>query len=85
MVKAGQLYTINQLKQSCCHVSIDVGIKTIDYNGSGRYSSICGACGIKEQLGTNNTYWFHELLFAPLEYDKQAIEELLENTLVKSV
>ena len=75
VVKRGKIYTIQGLQQSSCechYIDIDVGIK-----GNGSNTVRCGDCkGITRVVG--NIHWLHEELFAPLEYDEQAIEELLE-------
>ena len=82
LVIEGQIYTIASLRQGCCSIDINVGIKS--NNPYGLYRIECHNCGYISQLSNDATAWFCETLFAPLEYDQQAIEELLENTLVKT-
>lgn len=69
-VKEGRVYTIKGLKRCKCGVvNIDIGVS----NGVGNIQ--CTPCG--NWFKTLGEFYFSEHLFAPLEYDKQAIEELL--------
>lgn len=73
MVKRGRIYTIQGLQQgvcSCHHILIDVGIE------SGGLTNGCSKC--RKILPQSNVLWFGETIFAPLEYNQQAIDELLE-------
>ncbi len=75
VVKRGNIYTIQGLKQASCechYIDIDVGIK-----GDGSNTVRCGDCNVITRV-VGNIHWLHEELFAPLEYDQQAIDELLE-------
>lgn len=74
-VKRGEICKIHALKGSCCGVLIDIGRK--DKIKADTYITIC-RCGNEIHNGANSTLWFHESLFQPLEYNKEAIEELLE-------
>ncbi len=72
LVIEGRTYTVASLMQGCCEVKIDVGIpRTI--------SCIrCPPCNA--HYGYNDGIrWLSERLFAPLEYDSQAISELISN------
>lgn len=74
-LKEGGVYTIKGLSKQCnCGILIDIGI----FNGIG---CVCFKCSKKVSDGIE---WKSEHRFAPLEYDQNAIEELLENTLVKT-
>jgi len=77
-VRKGKVYTIKALKQVCCGIIIDVGIR--DFSGATEYGWIC-LCGRKGRQGNDTTIWIHESLFQPLEYNQEAIEELLEQKL----
>lgn len=73
LVKRGRIYTIKGLQKGFCpcyHILIDVGIEHSGTTG-------CVRCNKRMPENTSNA-WFGEHLFAPLEYDQQAIEELLE-------
>jgi len=75
IVKSGQIYKIVGLSTSKCKCSnltlIDVGIRNIaDFVK-------CGICHINYRE-LSDAWWLHEILFAPLEYDQNEIEKLLE-------
>lgn len=70
VVKIGQIFIIRGLMQGCCGVKIDVGI--IPPCGT----MFCRHCNY--HYTTNGKHWFTERLFSPLEYDQQAIDELLK-------
>jgi hypothetical protein len=79
-VKRGKTYTIHGLKKSPCSCNmtiIDVGV--ISDNPKTRHSP----CGFvwNERSGV---HWFGESLFAPLEYNQDAINELLEEPITIS-
>jgi len=75
IVKSGEIYKIVGLSTSKCKCSnstlIDVGIKPISNFGK------CAICYIRYEKGID-AWWLHEILFAPLEYDQNEIEKLLE-------
>ena len=75
IVKSGEIYKIVGLSTSKCKCSnlklIDVGVKaTADF---GR----CGICDTRYPK-IKDAWWLGEILFAPLEYDQNEIEKLLE-------
>lgn len=72
IVEEGKVYTIQGLRQSCCSVCIDIGCKT------NRGYTKCGKCNTI-YYPPDEIYWILERLFAPIEYNQQAISELLEN------
>lgn len=74
-VKKGNIYTVKGITRPCCSILLDVGVRS---------RSNTTFCTCDTPLHNNGIWWISESLFAPLEYDKQAIEELLENTLVKT-
>ena len=76
-LKEGKVYQIKGLKIGCCTIDIDVGFRSTSYD-----LNVCRNCGIKEKYDGKN--WARDSRFAPLEYDQNAIEELLENALVKT-
>lgn len=76
-IKEGNIYTIKGLRKGCCNIQIDVGVNHEKYD-----VLRCIHCNRKTKHDDIN--WKSEYRFAPLEYDQQAIEELLENTLVKT-
>lgn len=76
IVKKDSIYTIVGLKKGCCMTEIDVGIRSVFEMNE------CTICGVIEN--SNGIWWIGEEIFSPLEYDQNAIEELLENTLVKT-
>ncbi len=75
-LKNGKIYTIQSLSKNCkCNqVNIDVGIS----DGKGTCCYIC------RTDVSNNTRWFMESRFTPLEYNQDAINELLEQTKVEN-
>jgi hypothetical protein len=80
IVKKGQVYEIKSLRSGFCKCSkvlIDVGIKQIG-------TSHCGICEKSDSEATE-VWWFYEKYFAPLEYNKDEIEKLLENTLIEKI
>ncbi len=73
-VERGKIYTIKVLQKghcNCTDILVDVGITTTIA------IHFCSSCDIMWGNKTN-AYWFSERLFAPLEYNQQAIDELLE-------
>ena len=74
IVKRGKVYRITGLKKPFCgchQVQIDVGI-------IGRFSKTnCSMCG-KKSADQSYVWWLSEKRFAPLEYNQDAINELLE-------
>ena len=78
VVVKGKVYTIQGLKQGCCEVDIHVGIFTKLEDWQIWFLSSCDRCGHCEDSGLDSTHWLSETIFAPLEYDSQAIEELLQ-------
>ena len=76
-LKEGEIYKIKGLSKVCCCIRIDVGLRYGVYD-----TATCFMCNAKHKHDGIN--WKNEYRFAPLEYDQNAIEELLENTLVKT-
>jgi hypothetical protein len=81
LVKRGRIYTIMGLQKPLCKckgVDINVGIPTPHLFG------MCSDCNTRWR---NNTgfCWFDESLFAPLEYNQEAINELLEEPVLISL
>lgn len=79
-VKEGQTFVIKSLKQGeckCCDVLVDVGII-----GNSKYIGEIVTCKLcyGKYLKANCTWWLNPCLFVPLEYDKQALEELIKLT-----
>lgn len=76
VVKRGQTFTIRGLRSSTCNckgVEIDVGVV-----GSNIYRGlICTVCGFSYDGPPFSTWWFSETRFSPLEYNQEAIDELL--------
>ena len=73
VIKRVQIFTIKGLRESYCKcnmVEIDIGIEE-----SGNHR--CSFCGWRS-IEVWQQWWFSEHRFAPLEYDQQAIDELLE-------
>ena len=74
VVKSGEIFTIKNLSICGCKtILIDVGIITTSKNG------ICGVCNSNYELF--NTWWLSERLFAPLEYNQDEINRVLEMTI----
>jgi hypothetical protein len=75
IVKSGEIYKIVGLSTSKCKCRnltlIDVGVKGIADFGS------CGVCDTRYPK-VGDAWWLNEILFAPLEYDQNEIEKLLE-------
>ncbi len=81
VVKRGKIYTIKGLITSFCgcdRVKIDIGAERSQ--GDNVYS-FCGRCSISQKNYTN-AWWFSESRFAPLEYNQDAINELLEQPIL---
>lgn len=77
-LKRGQVFTIKGLRDSFCNckiVLIDVGIREKNSH------NLCGICNIKS-FGQMDIGWFAESFFAPLEYNQDAINELLEEPIL---
>lgn len=73
VVKRGNIYIIKGLRSSSCkcqEVEIDVGIK------SSSKHTMCTNCKHKT-LDHTDIWWLSETRFAPLEYNQDAINELL--------
>jgi hypothetical protein len=82
IVKSGEIYKIVGLSTSKCKCRnltlIDVGFKaTADF---GR----CGLCNTRYPK-LRDAWWLNEILFAPLEYDQNEIEKLLEITIKEKI
>jgi len=80
----GKVYTIQGIKTAPCgckEVLLDIG--AICKHPSGLFRFECADCGWVGPAIADPTAWVSEELFAPLEYDKEAIEELISqiNTL----
>ena len=71
VVTKDKTYTIKGLRNSpCCnHINIDIGVSEYGYDR-------CSKCGKSGKLGY--TWWFTEARFAPIEYNEEAIGELME-------
>lgn len=72
-LKDGAVYVIRGLMKSlcnCCNAMIDVGIS----------DGIGTSCFTHNVDISDDICWYKETRFAPLEYDQQAIEELLSIT-----
>jgi len=77
-IKRGQIFIIKGLRKSeckCNEIEIDVGIPT-----EGGYCK-CLRCGYKAKHRVS-AWWFSETNFAPLEYNANAIKELIEQPIV---
>ena len=80
IVKKGDIYTIESLRKpecGCYIVLIDVGI--IQPNKAQLHCAICNYVS-KVVDNENSIWWISSRLFAPLEYNQKAIEELLKIT-----
>lgn len=83
-VVKGKVYTIKSLEKRCCFMGIDVGI--IDQTNYINDTANCRSCGANMKVfKTGNKWWFSELLFAPLEYNQDALNELLEEVKVEKI
>ena len=75
IVKSGEIYKIVGLTISKCKCNnltlINVGINATSNFGS------CGFCNTR-YVKESDAWWLNEILFAPLEYDQNEIEKLLE-------
>ncbi len=81
IIKKGEIYVIKGLqspKCKCNYISIDVGVL-----GSSHYAE-CNTCKVSY---TKNPFiwWLHEDNFAPIEYNQDAINKLLEETLIEKL
>jgi hypothetical protein len=79
LVKRGGIYTIMGLQPSKCKcegVDINVGIV-----GDAKSYSLCSDCH-HIWFDFSSVHWFGEQLFAPLEYNQDAINELMEEAAV---
>lgn len=66
----GKIYTIHGMTQcKCKRICVDVGLK-LDPT---KYVSWCQYCGSSEETFT---YWIYQTRFVPLEFDRQADEEI---------
>jgi len=74
-LKENKIYTIKGLKEGCCAIEINVGIKD-PFPNEGK--AICYRC--KNQRKKDGIWWFDESRFAPLEYNADAIAALLKVT-----
>jgi len=76
-VKEGNIYKINDIRKGCCsNADIDVGKK--DPKDANTYGTNCRYCNKTMNNGSNNTIWFDESRFAPLQDMTEQISELLE-------
>jgi hypothetical protein len=85
IVKRGKIYTIKGLTESQCKcqgVQIDVGATYDSKFYTGR--SQCLDCGWLSSV-PSEVWWFSERRFAPLEYNQDAINELLEEPVLISL
>lgn len=79
VVKRGQIYPVKGLRKAfckCVDIQIDVGVT----HPTSKTES-CTDCNIKRRADSD-IWWLHESLFAPLEYNQQAIDELLEQPIL---
>ena len=75
-IKKGQVFTICGLRSPKCKCNvIDLDIGIIEDDGF----QYCDVCNTKD-IVTNGIAWQDERDFVPLEYDRQAIEELIQLT-----
>jgi len=75
--KEGDIFAIKGLKQGCCCVVIDIGIKAVND------TIVCRAH--KTRYKSNGIHWYKETMFAPLDEmtaHESAIKELLKETQV---
>lgn len=80
IVKKGDIYTIQSLRKpecGCRIVLIDVGI--IQPDKAQLHCAICNYIS-KAIDHENSIWWISSRIFVPLEYDKEAIEELIAIT-----
>lgn len=73
VIKRGQAFTIKAVRESQCscdYIEIDIGIRYFSFG-------MCVKCGYTAS-NPEPEWWFSERNFAPLEYNQQAIDELLE-------
>lgn len=76
-IKKGEIFTIKALKISNCRCkNIDIHIGFFMPDDRGQYCSICWDDDITDK--GDMIAWQDERDFAPLEYNKEAIEELLK-------
>lgn len=80
-VKENQVYDIQALRAGCCATHIDVGMKGQDMTGSGLFQTNCCGCNKRIYNGTDNTLWFDECLFAPLDTLDEQIKEALTTSI----
>jgi hypothetical protein len=81
IVKKGQTFVIKSLKKcpcKCADVLIDVGTNSGNDPQVGTLVE-CRVCRT-EYFKDTAIWWLHPCLFAPLEYDTKAIEELIKLT-----
>lgn len=79
VVIKGEVFTIQGLKNANCkcnEIEIDIGKIFENTTATGLYR--CTHCNNVFQ-DTTSIWWMSEVLFAPLEYNQNAINELLEN------
>jgi len=71
IVKDGEVYTIQGLRQRCCCIEINVGISLFSI------MQRCKDCG--HRIESDGIWWLHEHRFAPLDTltDISEIEEIL--------
>ena len=78
LVIKDRVYTIQGIRSSHCACKkylLDVGMPMDFSTFNGKMK--CGTC-VNVEKHISGRHWFSESLFAPLEYDKEAIEELLK-------
>jgi hypothetical protein len=75
LVKKGEIYVIQKLSQCKCCILIDVGVIT-------NQGCQCQECNT---IVSEYDNYFYESRFAPLEYNQDEINKLLENTLVEKI
>ena len=76
VVKRGQTFVISGVRSSTCKCSeleIDIGV----ISPHGYRICCCEECGYEFYEPPRSAWWLHESLFAPLEYNQEASDELL--------
>lgn len=81
VVKRGQTFVIRGLRPSTCkckEVEIDVGV----ISPNGYRACRCYVCNNVFDEPPYSTWWFSETRFAPLEYNQEAIDELVKEPIL---
>ena len=83
IVKKGETFIITGIKKGCCKILIDIGYIVKDFEGSNLFQIPCDNCKKILFVGSDNTHWLNEELFAPLDtlIDISEIEEIINEPL----